>query len=302
MIRRRAFTLIELLVVISIIAVLIGLLLPAVQKVREAANRVRCANHLKQMATAINTFQSTVEYYPTGGSVPWANIVRVSGVPSLGPDQDVGWAFQILPFIEQEPLFRSTDNPLVFKTVVPIYFCPSRRNPTIVRYNSNLDHALMDYAAAVPGNDGQDVATTMWQGGDFTLPPNCRYNGVIVRAPAPRTKSIRVNAAQIRDGLSNTLVFGEKRLNSDRYAVGDWMDDRGWSDGWDPDNMRVTVIAPVADRNNGVSGYEFGGVHPGMMNAAFADGSVRQISFSIRPNIFNALGDRRDGRAVTLDD
>jgi prepilin-type N-terminal cleavage/methylation domain-containing protein len=293
---RRGFSLVELLVVIAIIATLIGLLLPAVQKVRESASRARCTNQLKQMALAINSFQTAYGAFPTGGTVPWANIIRVNGAAVEGPNQEVGWPFQILPFIEQDAVFKQSDDNLIFKAIVPAYNCPSRRGPTVVQYNSTLDHALMDYAAAVPGHIGDDPVVTMWQGGDFTLPADADYYGVIVRA---KTQSGAITVARVLDGLSNTLVFGEKRLETDLYKIGAWYDDRGWTDGWDPDVLRVTTISPIQDAITGVTGYEFGGPHPISMNCAFADGSVHSIAYAINPVIFNALGDRRDGQNVS---
>ena len=293
---RTAFTLIELLVVIAIIAILIGLLLPAVQKVREAAVRTRCTNQLKQMALAIHSFQAALGAYPTGGTVPWPAITRSGGTPVLGPEQEAGWAFQILPYIEQDATFKQPNDDVIARSVVPIYFCPARRGPTLVKYNSSLDHALMDYAAAVPAaSAAQSPGQTMWQGGDFVLPVNSNYDGVIVRA---KTKSGQVTPARVEDGLSNTLVFAEKRLQSDAYNVGAWHDDRGWSDGWDPDVLRVTTTVPTPDALTGVTGYEFGSAHPQFMNSAFADGAVHPISYSIGQLVFNALGNRRDGRDV----
>src|SRR5271163_1510709 len=99
--RRLGFTLVELLVVIAIIALLIGLLLPAVQKVREAAARTQCENNLKQMALAVHNHNDTYGVLPTGGGAWESNRTFNGNMPAIYPTQQWGWGYQILPFIEQ---------------------------------------------------------------------------------------------------------------------------------------------------------------------------------------------------------
>src|SRR5262245_3119326 len=182
---RGGFTLIELLVVIGILAVLMGLLLPAVQKVREAAARIQCNNHLKQIGLAIHNHHDQKGFFPTGGRTPWNTDFLASEPPQLGP----GWMFQILPYIEQDNLFKravavgSAGFEEIRQTPIKIYNCPSRR-PADRSISAN-NHALNDYAAATPARFNSDGSVyggdDFWQGEIWTVPANAAYGGVIVR-------------------------------------------------------------------------------------------------------------------------
>src|SRR6478609_5206237 len=121
---RKGFTLIELLVVIAIIAVLIGLLLPAVQKVREAAARMKCQNNLKQIGLAFHSHHDALGIFPTAGNGADPARSMSGSAPSVGKDQALGWAYQILPYLEQSNLWSQTDELVVKAAAVPVYFCP----------------------------------------------------------------------------------------------------------------------------------------------------------------------------------
>lgn len=295
---RLAFTIIELLVVVAIVATVVGMLLPAVQKVREAASRVRCGNHLKQIGVAVQTFHDATGQFPKGGGWAWARWGYIPGsTPASGPnDQPLGWHYQILPHIEQSAVAGITDQEVLRRTAIPVYGCPSRR--PVAPCAAMGGRVLADYASATPGNFVGDQ-NRFWQGSPYYPAPNTWYDGVIGRARAAPAK---VTAAMVTDGLSNTMVIGDKWVDARKYQTGDWHDDVGWSDGWDPDVVRFTISAPVSDRNQSGGGYEFGSAHPSGINAVFADGSVHTISYGISAEMFNRLGHRADGHMIEWDE
>jgi prepilin-type N-terminal cleavage/methylation domain-containing protein/prepilin-type processing-associated H-X9-DG protein len=158
------------------------------------------------------------------------------------------------------------------------------------------------------------------------VPDNMDYMGAIVRGtqnlatasnrgstptftPANSVTSL-TEMRNIEDGTSNTLLISEKFVRPDSYEGGMGGDDRGWTDGWDPDTMRSTCFPPLQDANigppsdpmfgTGADVLNFGSPHAGGMNAVFVDGSVHTISYDIDPQLFDNLGDRRDGNVVDL--
>jgi prepilin-type N-terminal cleavage/methylation domain-containing protein/prepilin-type processing-associated H-X9-DG protein len=313
---RGGFTLVELLVVIAIIAMLVTLLLPAVQAARESARRTQCINNLKQMGLGAINYSTAHAEFPTGGTEPWHDQGTADSLYGKG----YGWLVQILPFVEDTALQelsrgygagdRNRDLQ-VRRTPVPLYFCPSRRQDVVRIIPASAEDcsqgcALNDYAGSTPANElnlnSLNHDPWFWQGiGHGTVTPGKKYYGVIVRtiaSPACRDKDIT-------DGHSKTMMIGEKRIYTNRYALGDWHDDIGWTDGWDPDIMRYTGYRPGRDVEQGgpgdpggVIGYYFGSAHLTGFNVVYADGHVRQIPYDIDLITFNAIGDRRDGLAI----
>jgi prepilin-type N-terminal cleavage/methylation domain-containing protein len=294
---RYAFTLIELLVVIAIIAILIGLLLPAVQKVREAAARTQCQNHLKQMSLGCHNHNDQIGYLPTQGrNVTTARII-IGNAPAPGKDQDWGWMYQLLPFIEQDTVWRipnsaglTDGDDRIKQSAIKIYFCPARRSPVI---RALVNGALNDYV----GNGG---TTTNAQ------------TGVIIARSSPNVgQSFVLTIQTIKDGSSNTIMLAEKHLRVNAYAGNAGNDNQGYWRGVDSDicglaltptgNFWVPRQDDPVDRFTGF-GSTFGSAHPSGFQAAMADGSVRGIRYSVDPvNVLMPAAGRDDGRVFNLD-
>src|SRR5262249_55106986 len=154
------------------------------------------------------------------------------------------------PFVEQSAVARMTDVEALRRTPIPIYGCPSRR--PVAPCAAQAGRVLADYAAATPANFLGD-SERFWQGQNWSTPINARYDGIITRA---RTTPTQVTVDMVTDGLSNTLVVGEKWVPTRKYQTGDWYDDCGWADGWDTDVIRFTMFAPIPDSNANGTGYE----------------------------------------------
>jgi prepilin-type N-terminal cleavage/methylation domain-containing protein/prepilin-type processing-associated H-X9-DG protein len=201
--------------------------------------------------------------------------------------------------------------------------CTTRRAGSSSRYDP-LDSLDIGSSGFVK-NRGSFSQGSSTLGGNNVPPKDRDWDGVIVRTPwqsdlnpnkptAGRFASGvpgPTRMAQITDGTSNTMVIGEKYIRSDLHEGGSFSDDRGWSDGWDPDTMRSTCFQPMGDSDSIGFAYDayfgpehavmnFGSSHPGSFNAVFADGSVHTINFDINVVLFNHLGARDDGNVTDL--
>jgi len=246
---RTGFTLIELLVVIAIVAVLLGLLMPAVQKVRESSARMGCTNNLKQIGLAWHNHHDSHGCSPSGGG-HW---------DATGPAHS-GWAFHLLPYLEQENVYRLPWQQAA-QTSIKVYFCPSRR-PGV---NPAGSRALLDYAAF----DGPLIARAYEVKNPFLV----GYN------PPGRTDFLRAAA-----GLSQTPMVGEKRIWWNRATHSDCNDDQGYTDGWDNDTIIRTDLISIRDSKTSICGTNAGSSHPNTYGIAFGDGSVRACRFGISPD------------------
>jgi prepilin-type processing-associated H-X9-DG protein/prepilin-type N-terminal cleavage/methylation domain-containing protein len=318
--RRRtgAFSLIELLVVIAIIAVLIGLLLPAVQKVREAANRAACVNSLKQLAVAAHHHHDVHENFPTG-------LHLVESMADGRTANGTTWEVELLRYMEQENLQKKWDyrderinvaggRNAITAQVIKILLCPSDPLPSPV--------------IEVPVGDLPPQYK--WAGGFYGL---TSYGGNCGKRSFPFAQATRdgvffqnskVRVADVDDGTSNTFLFGERSHSDSEYdritlaafpdyypleAVGMWAASFMISGGSLAQHLLSTPVS-IRYRMPPTGGQAqmcdrlcaYGSGHPGGANFAFADGSVRFLSDQTNLPILQALSTRAGGETVDVRD
>jgi prepilin-type N-terminal cleavage/methylation domain-containing protein/prepilin-type processing-associated H-X9-DG protein len=325
---RPGFTLIELLVVIAIIGILIALLLPAVQKVREAANRIKCGNNLKQIGLAMHN------YHDSFGVLPPDRIAM--NWPT--------WAVLIMPYIEQDNAFKLWDlrrryyeqngppgtatDPCPIN--IKIYFCPSRRGvpgmpsapmPKPSDLVSGADPrpgGMSDYAdcGGTDGSNGALAEGSSW----VTDPPNTNLDNL---SPLPPLNTLCLSFssptsfASIIDGTSNTFLVGEKYIFPADLALSSGTDGSVYSSGNGQENtfrrfagnngaspplirkLVPTIEDPGPDANGHTwADKSFGSPHPGVCQFVFCDGSVKAVPVTINVNTLQLLAVRNDGQPI----
>jgi prepilin-type N-terminal cleavage/methylation domain-containing protein/prepilin-type processing-associated H-X9-DG protein len=295
--KRAAMTLIELLVVLAIIAVVLGLLIPAVERVREAARRMQCANNLHQIGLACHAYHDGHGVFPPGYHA-WHCPDQLATAPGWG------WASYLLPYLDQESLFQQ----LAFRhriedsrntgrlTLIPVYLCPS--DPGVPPVFVITDAA---------GQPITEVAPISYAA--------CFGSGELDEIPGPKEgvfyRNSRMRLTDITDGTSTTLMIGDRAWS---HAMAPWAGavDRGivrggprnaWRDSPDAAYpspnfpcVQANAINATADTDGSLD--EFFSEHPGGVNMLFGDGGVRFLHQQINPVVLKALGTRAGGEVV----
>lgn len=306
----RGFTLIELLVVIAIIAILIALLLPAVQQAREAARRTQCKSNLKQIGLALHNYHDAHRVLPAG----WIERRDYSFVDTAS-DNGFGWPAFLLPMIDQaplhslidftEPLYLEPDRDsatpgnqnnetLVATQVIPLYQCPSDVGPgqqNNIDANGNVSIATMatlDYVGCL---------------GTTVVPDNGTYTGTGEGA-FYRNSTRRFR--DFRDGLSNTIVVGERKWSGVYPAGNPQFGDAYWAG--TPDNWLMDILGTAGVNMNSGHSPQFSSEHEGGVHFVMGDGAVRFISENIHsyppvlsgPNMatYQKLANLNDGQPI----
>lgn len=304
---RCGFTLIELLVVIAIVGMLVALLLPAVQKSREAARMTQCRNNLKQMGIAIHNFHDQRNELP----------------PSRNYDHYMSWAFLILPHLEQVNLFKDWDPKLKYYyqndearlTGIPAYYCPSRRAPSMnstqnddilspFEVSGHVPGTVSDYACSAgygPAGVWNWITSNgaMIMGQATTDPPTVPEGYYAPPMAKLLTWKSRTAFKSLVDGTSTTILVGEKHVRPARFGIA--QEDGAIYNGDHPGNFSRCGGPgyPIAKSPTDAFRDNFGSYHEGVCNFLMGDGSARSINVMIATDLLGRLTARNDHEVIT---
>ena len=309
---RRGFTLIELLVVIAIISVLIGLLLPAVQRVREAASRTKCQNNLKQIGLALHNYHDRPGHFPPGYT---SNQALADGT---GPGW--GWAAHILPDLEQENLHRLIDfkRPVVDPVHAPVLTanvgflrCPSDPRQDPIRVAEFVDPAGLTTDLGRSNYVGCYGNTPFLGESPAVMSRHLVIDGISGKGMFYRNSKTRF--ADVADGTSNTIAVGEKSAANTLASWVGVIPGARWASANDvatyggvPSNLPAAMTLGHACRQHPPSAAagvaeDFSAPHPEGVNFLFADGSVHVVKKSVNMQVYPFTATIADGLAVQAD-
>ncbi|MDW8224264.1 MAG: DUF1559 domain-containing protein [Gemmatales bacterium] len=327
---RPGFTVFDLLVIVVVLLMLIPLLLPMIHRARMASQAMRCGNNLSQLALSFHNFHNDCDLFPTGGgNAEQGRGYRANGkierTPPLGgklpqgaevltaPWQEWGWAYQILPYLEQHAAFALAEDDKIRQHEVPPYFCPARRSPALNERNAKgLTLAALDYA----GNGGITGPAKKFDALTAAryVPPFEDYTatGAVIRSShwypekGAKLRSVSLDGG-IPDGTSNTVLLLEKRMQLGMVNKNPPNDDWSYVDGWSDDTIvryhpEDEKLQPKQDNQDPVPPFAMGSAHAKFMYVLMLDRSIRRIRYLAKPEALAAIMVRDDRMNIRWDD
>lgn len=284
MFSRKGFTLIELLVVIAIIGILVGLLFPAVQSVREAARRTQCMNNVRQVALALHNHESAHKIYPPGWTATNPNVAPAT--PGWG------WSYHVLANVEANTIFEQINPSLpindpthtskeFFTTVIPVFQCASDPAPNVVNLYDHIEHHHGGVHHDEELLGGRSNYSGVFGSTEIEASP-FSGNGMFFG-------NSRIRQRDVLDGCSNTLMLGERRND---FGTLSWM---GALEEADEPFSRVVGSADHTPNSREGHFEDFRSYHPQGANFAFADGSTTTLTNTIDIDVYRALSTRAGG-------